>query len=166
MKLTLILAALLCCAGYSRAQNTFTNITALEGATNWAAIPYLAYDTGTKHFGGGGVLLYSVTPYFWAGLRAQSLNHQDTTAAVQAQLQATVTWNGIRITPFVEASTGMGNSALYANAGSGALISLHQWVISKNVELEIGLIGDYEHYVNGSQNGNQINGGPLIHLSF
>ena len=168
MKKTLltVLAALFIGVGISQAQVTITNITSLEGATNWAVIPYAAYDTGTKKFGAGAAVLYSVTENFWAGLRAQSLNGQSVTAGVQGQLQATVTWNGIKLTPFVEASTGMGNSSLYASGGTGALVSFGQWNLGKRVHLEVGVIGDYEHYVYGSKNGNQINAGPLVHLSF
>ena len=162
--LVITLAALLCFAGYSQAQTTIP--VEIQGATNWCAIPYLAYDTTTRHYGGGGVVLYSVTPMFWAGVRAQSLNGQSTTAGVQAQLQTTITIAGVHITPFVEASTGMGNSALYSNAGTGGLISFGQWHINKTATLEVGIIGDYEHYVYGDRNGNQINAGPMIHLSF
>jgi len=43
--------------------------------------------------------------------------------------------------------------------GPGYLISMMEEANQDNT-------GDYEHYVNGSQNGNQINAGPLLHLSF
>jgi len=165
-RLILIATSLLLIAITGRAQTIFTNLTSIEGATNWAVIPYFSYDTTTRKTGGGGVVLYSVTPNFWAGMRVQSLNHQDTLAGVQAQLQTTITWNGIKITPFVEASTGMGNSSLYSNAGTGGLISFHTWKIGSHVLLEAGAVGDYEHYVFGSNNGNQVNVGPLLHLSF
>ncbi len=166
--ITLILASLSVAliALTSRAQTTFTNLTSIEGATNWAVIPYFSYDTTTRKTGGGGVVLYSVTPNFWAGVRAQSLKGQDTLAGVQAQLQATITWNGVKVTPFVEASTGMGNSSLYSNAGTGGLISFHTWKIGSHVLFEAGAVADYEHYIYGSNNGNQINVGPLFHLSF
>jgi hypothetical protein len=60
----------------------------------------------------------------------------------------------------------MGNSSLYANSGTGALLSFGSWHINKTATFEVGLIGDYEHYVYGGKSGNQINVGPLLHLSF
>ena len=165
-KLAILIGIATLLAVKTQAQVTNIVVSQFESATNWALIPYGAYDTGTKKLGFGGALLYAVNNYTWVGVRAQSLNGQSTTAGVQGQLQIRETFNGIKLTPFVEASTGMGNTALYANAGTGALISFHQWTINKNVTLEIGAIGDYEHYVCGSKNGNQINAGPLVHLSF
>ena len=165
-KLVILIGIAILLAVKTQAQVTNIVVSKFDSATNWALIPYGAYDTGTKKLGGGAALLYSVNQYTWIGVRAQSLNGQSTTAGVQGQLQISETFNGIKFTPFVEASTGMGNTSLYANAGTGALVSFHQWTINKNVTLEIGVVGDYEHYVYGPKNGNQVNAGPLIYLSF
>ena len=163
----LALAALLLFAGYAQAQttNAVTIISGGNSATNWVAIPYLAYDTGTKRIGGGAALLYAVNDNFWTGVRAQSLNGQSSTAGVQGQLQITETVMGVSITPFAETAFGLGSSSLYANVGSGGLINFHTWQIGKGT-LSIGLVADYEHYVYGSISGNQINGGPRIRASF
>lgn len=141
----------------------------LSGSTNWAAIPYGIYRTDTKELGFGGALLYKVTDNFWAGVRADNISGQQTTAGVQLQLQATVTYLGMEITPFLEASTGMGKSSLYASAGPGAVISFHTWhprIGNHEVALSVGAAGDYEHVVNGSESWQQVCGGPLLRLSF
>jgi len=161
------LVGLLLFASYAQAQttNAVTIITGGSSATNWAAIPFAAYDTGTKRIGGGAALLYAVNDYFWTGVRAQSLNGQSSTAGVQGQLQVTETIAGVSVTPFAETAFGLGSSALYANVGTGGLIDFHTWKIGKG-SLSIGIVADYEHYVYGSVNGNQINVGPLIRASF
>lgn len=165
--ITLIgLAALLAGMTSARADITITNITSLSVNTNWAAIPYVSYRTDTKQFGGGAAILYGVTPYVWAGVRAESVGGGFSEAGVQAQLQTTIHWNSLSITPFIEASTGMGKSTLYASAGPGALVSLHTWKFSNGDALNLGLIGDYEHVVNGPQNWNQLNAGLFLRFTF
>jgi hypothetical protein len=183
LKLTLILAALLCFAGLTQAQTnaapsvsgglgeiwtalttSSTNVD-IGAQTNWAVIPYLAYDMSTKKFGYGGAVLYAVTPNFWAGVRAQSLEGEQTTAGVQCQLQVTKTVFGVTLTPFLEASTGLGKSAIYASTGPGILINFHTWLWS-NKSLTLGIAGDYEHAIMGSKNWNQANAGPLIRFSW
>lgn len=141
----------------------------VSGATNWAAVPYGIYRTDTKQWGFGGALLYKVADNFWAGVRADNLSGTSTTAGVQAQLQATVTWHGVSLTPFLEASSGMGRNSLYASAGPGAYINIHDWnfkVAGHDFSLSVGAAGDYEHIVNGSSSWQQVCGGPLVRLSF
>jgi len=160
------LALAMCGVTSVKADITITNVTSLTLNTNWAAIPYGSYRTDTKQFGGGAAILYGVTPYVWAGLRAETFGGAFSEAGVQAQLQTTIHWNSVSITPFVEASTGMGKSTLYASAGPGALVSLHTWKFSNGNALNLGLIGDYEHVVNGSQNWNQVNAGLFLRFTF
>ena len=149
----------------SSAQSINTAILDLN-STNWVVVPYAAYDTGTKSFGEGAAILYEATSNLWTGVRIQNLNHQQTTAGVQAQLQANLTIDGFKVHPFVEASTGMGNSSLYASAGTGAWVSFYSHTFNNKDTINIGLIGDYEHYVNGSIKGNQVNAGPLINIEW
>jgi len=133
--------------------------------TNWAVIPYIAYDIEKHKVGYGGAILYAVTPNFWAGVRAENVARRQTTAGVQAQLQVTKKVFGLTVTPFIETSVGIGKSAMYGSAGPGALINFHTWVWSKN-SLSLGVVGDYEHYVMGDLNGNQANGGLMVRFSF
>ena len=145
-----------------------TNIN-LSIDTNWAAIPFGIYRTDTKQFGYGGAILYQVSPYFWTGARIDHVGNIQTSAGVQANLQTTITYGGFNITPFADASTGMGNSSLYASAGAGALINFHTWtfnISTMQFELTAGVAASYEHVVDGTQNWNQIVGGPLIQLTF
>jgi hypothetical protein len=147
-----------------------TNIVALSGNTNWCVAPYGIYRMDNHKFGYGAAGLYNAAQYLWVGARIETVGGIKTTAGVQAQLQATVTWNGIAFTPFAETSTGMGSSALYASAGSGLYVSFHTWHVSlfgHGSELEIGAVGAYEHVVaSNNQQWNQIDAGPLGRLSF
>jgi hypothetical protein len=167
---TTLLAAALCVCGLSTfAQTgtvTITNVASFSAATNIALIPFASYRMDTKDFGYGVAALYRVTDNFWTGLRAQTINGMSTTAGVQAQLQVSGTFGGITYTPFLEASTGAGSSSLYASAGPGILINIHQWKIGSGHTLAVGLVGDYEHVVYGEKNWNQFNAGPLLRLSF
>jgi len=141
-----------------------TNVD-IGAQTNWAVIPYCAYDVSTKKFGYGGAILYAVTPNFWAGIRAQSLEGEQTTAGVQCQLQVSKKIWGVTYTPFIETSVGIGKSSLYGSAGPGLLVSFHTWVWGSK-SLTLGAVGDYEHCVNSSRNWNQVNAGPLLRFSF
>jgi len=138
--------------------------------TNWVAIPYGIYNTTSHQFGFGGAVLYQASPYLWTGVRADNISGQSTTAGVQASLQMTYTVGGVGLTPFLEASTGIGDSTLYGSAGVGGLICLHTWnfsVSSEQFQLTAGLIGDYEHVVNGNgAKWDQVCGGPLLELTF
>jgi hypothetical protein len=167
-------AALLLAAITSHAQ-TSTNATllGLSGSTNWVAIPYGIYDTTDKKWGWGIAGLYKVSDNFYTGLRYDQVNGRDNTAGVQAQLQTTVTYAFVKVTPFVSASTGIGSSqSLYGSAGAGAYISLLQKgfkISNHDFTLDAGIVGDYEHVVQaGNKNANwaQIVGGPLLSLSF
>jgi hypothetical protein len=179
------LAALLFCAGITQAQTTnsapsvagglgeiWTALTTsstnvdLASQTNWAVIPYISYDLKDKKYGGGGAVLYAVTPNFWAGARMESINGHQTTAGVQAQLQVTKKVFGLSMTPFVETSVGIGSSSLYGSAGAGGFIAFHTWDWGNKYSLTFGVVGDYEHVVYGTENWNQINGGPLLRFSF
>jgi hypothetical protein len=188
-KLVATLSALLLCAGLTQAQTNapstnstpsvsggiseiWTALTTSSGTnvdigaqTNWAVIPYIAYDIQAKKFGYGGAILYAVTPNFWAGVRAQSLEGEQTTAGVQCQLQISKKLWGITYTPFLETSVGIGKSALYGSAGPGLLVSFHTWVWGSKT-LTVGAVGDYEHAVSGGRNWNQVNAGPLLRFSF
>jgi hypothetical protein len=141
-----------------------TNVD-LGGQTNWAAIPYISYDLTDKKWGYGGAVLYAVTPNFWAGVRAEEMNGMQITAGVQAQLQVSQTILGVRVTEFLEASTGLGKSSLYGSAGPGGLINFHTWIWGKK-SLTVGIVGDYEHCIMGGKNWNQANVGPLLRFSF
>lgn len=144
--------------------NAFTVQLDLQ-STNWVAIPYVLYDVETKDVGGGGALLYSVTPNFWAGVRAEWAGSRQTSAGVQAQLQVPVKVLGLKVIPFAETSVGLGEDTMYASGGAGGVIMFYskRW---KSAALDIGAAACYEHYVNGDASGNQILGGPLLHLSF
>ena len=139
----------------------------LKGATNWAEIPYLKYDLTEHTFGYGDALLYKASDYVWTGVRIDKINGEQTTAGIQGQIQTTVTWNGVKFTPFWEASVGMGSSALYGSTGPGVFFGIYSHQFSR-VSLNIGFIGDYEKVVwdAGQRNSNQANIGPLFHLSF
>ena len=137
----------------------------LKGATNWVAIPYVKYDIQDHTMGYGGALLYKVSPNFYTGARFDQLNGHQTTAGVQAQLQATFQVGGIEVTPFLETSVGLGSSSLYGSTGPGAFINLYSHQFTK-AKLNIGIIGDYEHVINGDENYNTLNAGPVFNLSF
>lgn len=151
--------------GLTGASGTNVDIT---GQTNWAFIPFFAYDLTDHKAGFGAVVLYSVTPYFWAGLRVEDVNDRQTTAGVQGQLQVTKMVFGVSVTPFVETSVGLGRSSLYGSAGPGALINFHTWIwgSTSQYSLTLGIVGDYEHVIYGDANWNQANGGPLVRFSF
>lgn len=173
-------AASLLCACSAPAQDA-TNPAAAEATTfsgaldfassvtNVVFIPFAKYDLQNKQAGFGAAGLYRVTDNFWAGGRFDRINGQQTTAGVQAQLQTTLRWKGLSITPFVETSVGLGSSSLYGSAGPGAFVNL--WsknfrVAGESCALNLGLVADYEHVINGSENYNCINAGPLLNLSF
>lgn len=168
----LTLAAILALPVYSQTNtapkagfldNILTNFSLT--AQNYVAIGYGAYDRDTKGWGYGGAILYMASTNFWTGVRIQSLNGKQTTAAVQGQLQVpfhalTLTW-----VPFVESSVGLGQDELYANAGAGLLVMIHRWKIGM-FDLGLGVLGDYEHYVMGDRSGNQINAGGMLNLKW
>ena len=160
--------ALLACRCHAQTTNSF--LPGLSSSvTNVIFIPYLKYDVNEHQIGYGGAALYKVSENFWAGARVDRINGQQTTAGVQAQLQDTITWHGLTVTPFLETSVGLGSSALYGSAGPGIYFNLysHGWVIAgDHVLLTIGVAADYEHVINGSQNSNQLNAGPGFHFSF
>ena len=133
-------------------------------ATNWVVIPFAIYDTSTKAFGEGAAILYQVNPVLWTGLRIQSVDHQKTEAGVQAQIQATYTVGSFVVHPFLETSVGMGSSSLYGSVGPGAWVTLFSHNFSNKYILNMGLIGDYEHYVYSTKNGNDIDAGLMINL--
>lgn len=171
MKRILIIlgAAALLAATTTLAQTSTNTIFGISGSTNWAAVPYGIYRTDTKEWGFGGALLYKVTDNFWAGVRADNISGHQTTAGVQLQLQTTVTWSGMQITPFLEASSGMGKNNLYASAGPGAVLSIHTWkpkIGNHEIAVSVGAAGDYEHVVNGSESWQQVCGGPFVRLGF
>jgi ABC-type uncharacterized transport system permease subunit len=169
LKLILGAAGLFLAAITTQAQISLTNVLTLTAATNVAVVPYGIYRTDNHFWGFGVAGLYKVTDNFWAGFRADDLDHNQTTAGVQVNLQATVDWNGIGITPFATASTGIGKSTLYGSAGSGLALNFHTWsfnVASHKWLVSLGAAGDYEHVVLGSQNWNQVCGGPWVKLSF
>ena len=166
-----VVAALLCASNFSaQALSLGTNSVDLSTTTNWAAIPFGIYRTDTKAWGYGGAVLYKVTDNFWTGARINSIGGQQVTAGVQAQLQLDEVIAGIHVTPFAETSVGLGNNSLYGSAGAGALIQVYDWnfhISGHPFELNFGIIGDYEHVVNGSGiSWNQICGGPLVKLTF
>lgn len=129
-------------------------------------IPYAKYDVNAKDFGFGVAALYPVSSNFWAGARVDRINGQQTTAGVQGQIQDTITWHGLTVTPFLETSVGMGSSALYASAGPGFYTMIYSKTWSGGARFNLGLIADYEHVVNDNQNSNQLNIGPMGNLSF
>ena len=142
-----------------------TNGAVLFTNTDWAAIPYFSYDLTTTKYGYGLVVLHSVTENFYAGLRYQYLNDVSTTASIQGQLQVSYDLGFVSVTPFVETSVGIGESALYGNAGSGLLTSFKSWNTHKSL-LTIGLITDIEHYVDGNKVGNTVNIGLMVDLKW
>jgi hypothetical protein len=171
-KLLLSLAlATVAAVGYSQDTNILTNITALDGinwsATNWVAIPYGGYQIETHDWIGGVCLMNKVSDNFWGGVRIQDnfKSGESTTAGVQGQLQVTTKILGITVTPGLETSVGIGRSALYGSAGPFILVNFHTWA-GKTKSLSIGGIVNYEHFVNGSVNGNQLNIGLPIVYSF
>ncbi len=191
MKKTILIAALVGMAALCHAQTIQTNTTptvsgglsevwnaltkntgtnGLAGDTNWVVIPYAVYDVTYENVGFGAAALHKVSDNFWAGVRYESLGNYDSTAGVQAQLQVTKELWGITYTPFIETSVGIGKSALYGNVGPGILVNIHQWqwkTSHGNWALGIAAVADYEHYVVGStKNGNKIDAGPAINLSF
>jgi hypothetical protein len=161
----LVGAALLACKSHAQAI-TSTNTLSLNMARDWVAIPYVKYDITDHKFGYGGAALYKVNDFLWTGFRADRLDGQDTTAGVQAQIQATVTYDNVSFTPFLEASVGLGSSSLYGSTGPGLYTMLYNHKFSNSVVFNVGVIADYEHTINGSQNYNSFNAGPLLNLSF
>ena len=145
--------------------NTINIPVGLKGATNWLEIPYVKYDTQNKSFGFGDALLYKVSPNFYTGARFDQLNGQQTTAGVQAQLQATFSIGPVSVTPFIETSVGLGSSSLYGSTGPGLFIDLYSHQFSK-FDLDVGFVGDYEHVINGGDNYNCFNLGPTFGISF
>ena len=141
------------------------NININSHATNWVAIPYFKYDLKNHESGYGGALLYRVSPNFYTGARFDQMHGQQTTAGVQAQLQTTVTVAGFKATPFLETSVGLGSSALYGSTGPGMFINLYAHDFGQR-QLNLGLIGDYEHVVNGTDSYNCVNVGALLNFSF
>ena len=172
MKKYLLIIAALAVFTTAQAQIT-TNLPApLQGVnssdTNWVVIPYFSYDFTDKKAGGGAAVLYKVTDNFWTGLRAESINGEQTTAGVQAQLQASKTVFGMTLTGFIETSVGMGKSSLYGSVGPGGIVNFYStdwtWGPGKYA-LTIGAAADYEHVVN-VKNWNQGNIGPMLKISF
>ena len=157
-------------AASAQTNSTGINIPGLNlsnGATNWAAIPFFKYDLQKHSAGYGGALLYKVSDSFWTGVRADRINVVQTTAGVQAQIQTTVTWSGIKVTPFLEASVGLGSSSLYGSAGPGVFFTIYDHKLTANTTLNIGFVGDYEHVVYGEgKTANELNVGPLLNISF
>lgn len=172
--ITTILAALAVAAISSHAQtNSITVLTQVNQYTNIVVIPYGKYDFNTKKFGAGAAGLYRVSDNFWSGFRVDKINGYETTAGVQAQLQTTFQiFSTLTATPFVETAIGIGSSSLYGSVGPGVDVSLFKGSFAlsgHNVDLGIGIIGDYEHVVqNGdiSKNSNQGNLGLRIHVGF
>lgn len=171
LSIATVAAALVLCSINVKAQifNIGTTNANLTIDTNWVDVPYGIYDTTDKAWGFGDALLYQASPYLWVGVRYDYLEHQTSEAGVQAQLQLTETIAGISVTPFLEASTGIGSSSLYGSAGTGAVVDFHQWafnIANHGFTLDIGAAADWEHVVNTGKNYNQICGGPFIKLTF
>jgi hypothetical protein len=171
--LTIIGVAALLATVSARAQTNTTpginipGINLSNGATNWAAIPFFKYDLQKHSAGYGGALLYKVSDSFWTGVRLDRINGVQTTAGVQAQIQTTVTWSGIKFTPFLEASVGLGSSSLYGSAGPGVFFMFYDHKLTSSTTLNIGLCADYEHVVYGAgKTANEANIGPLLNISF
>jgi hypothetical protein len=152
----------------------FAILGAAATYTNVIAIPYIKYDLNTKKFGYGAAALYRVSDYFYTGLRIDRIDGYQSTAGVQAQLQANVKVFGwINTHPFLETSVGIGSSSLYGSAGPGIAIDL----LSKDFHASAGHtvhffldpIADFEHVVQngaGSKNSNQLNAGLMLGLNF
>lgn len=144
-----------------------------QGATNIVVIPYGKYDLTTKNYGFGVAALYRVSDNFWSGIRVDRINGLQTSAGVQAQLKADMNAFGLTVHPFGETSVGIGQDSLYGSVGGGAYVTLfsHEWPRTGQppITLTFGLIGDYEHVVQaGTANdkSNQVNAGPMLHVSF
>ena len=152
----------------------FAILGAAATYTNVIAIPYIKYDLNTKKFGEGAAILYRVSDYFYTGLRVDRINGYQSSAGVQAQLQANVKVFGwINTHPFLETSVGIGSSSLYGSAGPGIAIDLFHKSFNVSsghtVYFFLDPIADYEHVVQngaGSKNSNQINAGFLLGLNF
>lgn len=160
----------------AQAQTTATNSVPLPDtgflsqlditATNWVLIPYAAYQIEAKRFGGGAAALYMASPNLWTGVRVESIDGRNTTAGVQAQIQATIKVFSLTVTPFLETSVGLGNDNLYGTAGAGGIIGLHSWTVGKST-ISLSLIGCYEHYVDGGvKSGNQVEAGLVGRFAF
>jgi hypothetical protein len=172
----LTIGALVLTGAVIHAQTNTSNggsLLGLSGSTNWVLIPYGIYDTTDKKWGWGAAGLYKVSDYFYTGVRYDSVNGRDNTAGVQAQVQATLSYAFVKVTPFVTASTGIASSSsIYASAGAGAYVSLLRKgfkVNNHDFTLDGGIVGDYEHVVQSgsrSENWDQVVGGPLLSLSF
>lgn len=146
-------------------------IKAISAATNVAIIPFYKYDLKSHQSGYGGAALYKVSDNFWTGLRADHIAGGTTTAGVQGQLQQTFSVNDVvTVSPFIEASVGLGSSQLYGSAGPGAFIHLFQTqfkIQNRPVTFDLELIGDVEKVVNGnSPSRTEANGGLIFNLRF
>lgn len=180
IKLAVILAAVLSLAGHAaaRAESIWTqawsaltvNTGTLTGDTNWIDIPFASYDLTEKKMGWGDAILHYAAQNLWAGLRFQDIAGVQTTAGIQGQLQVTKKIGFLTYTPYFETSVGIGKSALYGSIGPGLAVNIHtwQWIWPDgHWYFGLGATSDFEHYVVGStKNGNQVNAGPVIHVSF
>lgn len=135
------------------------------GATNWAAIPFAVYDVQTKDWGYGGALMYKVHDNFWAGYRMQNISGRQLTAAVQGQLQIAVKVGPVTVVPLFETSLGLGKDNLWGGAGPGGIVHLYS-LNSKKFTLDFAVAGVYEHYIEGSKNGDEVLGGLVLNLKF
>ena len=170
---TLIGVAALMLATVSMRAADFTNsftVKMLDTATNIAVIPFAKYDLQSHQFGFGIAGLYKVSDNFWTGLRIDRINGAQTSAGVQAQLQQTFQMGPVTVTPFIEASVGIGSTSLYGSAGPGGFIHLYSHDFARGgsppIHLSIGAVGDFEHVVFNTKRSNQVNGGPLLNISF
>lgn len=155
---------------YTQGWNDLTqNKGTLEGDTNWIAVPFLSLNTKTHDVGWGAALLHYAAQNLWVGLRFQDNHGLETTAGVQAQLQVTKKIGWFTYTPFLETSVGIGSSSLYGSTGPGLVVNIHTWTWHwKDGQWFLGVmaLADYEHFVIGTKNGNQVNAGPGINISF
>lgn len=169
------LAALLLAGTTSQAQIAIPPITIggtnvnLDINTNWVGTAYGIYDLTDKTWGYGGAVLYKVSDNFLTGVRAESINKQTVKAGVTATLQATVHLGTVAdLTPFADASTGLGNNSLYGSIGSGAALNFKAWTFKVGptaVSISAGLVLAYEHVVDSNtKKWNQAAGGPEINL--
>ena len=164
MKNILVIALLLLGSIAAFAQST-NIVNQFGSSTNWVVLPYGSYDIQKKVFGYGGAFLYKASDNFWAGFRAESIADRQFTAGVQGQLQVPFHVSSFTVIPFIETSVGLGKSSLYGSVGPGASILFYS-VNWPHANLTIGTAADYEHYVNGSGNGDQVNAGLLLLLNF
>jgi len=150
------------------------NLPGITAATDWAVVPYGIFRTDNKTWGYGAAVFYEATKNtnglnLWIGARVNYLDGRSVTAGVTAQLQATIVWHGVSITPAVIATTGIGKDQLYGSAGVGGYIIFHSWsfkLFNHGFILDAGAAGDYEHVVYGSDNYDEVCFGPLGALHF